>query len=1380
MAASITGTFTIIDRASGPMRKMETQAKKTMAAIHGVGEATDKAGGSKGGAAQMEKQERAMRNVERSAKSTSTSLKGLGRESRDVDGRIGGLTQKLIKLGGVFTGLRAIMRVGMFATLAVGVTSLVQAVGALGGGLFALTPAVVSATGAIAAMPGVLAAAVQGFAGFKLALGGVGDALGAAIEMQKTSGQQATAMADQHRQAAEAIRNANNGVMLAARGVRNAEEGLTLAHRNQFDAQRALTDARREAIRELQDMQLAGKNAALAEERAALSLRQAKLSLSQRALDPTATSLDMLDSDLAVREAQLNLRQTRRDQKRAGQDRARVKRRGGVEGMPQVVDAMRGVEDAQRGIRDASEAVTDALFQQESAARALAEAHRSAAQAAKTGSAQADALKQSMKDLSPEAQKFVTFFASLRPRLLDLRAAAGENFFGPLTQGMRNLLTLQPMLERTFKRTGGVLGRGVKDITARMTTPGRTNDLEKMGEANNQILGRMMRSLGNLAEGFTDLMMAARPFTNWLAKTVEGWTEMWSETMAADRANGDLAERLDRTRTVLERFGRIISNVWDVLKALGEAARPLGERLWDGAEKATEGWEKYLESAEGAKKARQWFNDLYAPLHQLGQITSGIAGAWARLTVAPEFVKTLRIIRNMGPDLEQLFGKLSGLGPSVARLFRQMIRFLNQLPISPLELFIKALTKMMKFFNWAIENIPFVKELVTGAMIAMFGGSMLKLIGVFGRRMGGLIGVWGKLTKGIYAAIAASAAWSWMARRFPGLGLPLPGGGKAPGPATPGGPVIRTPTGRPPTPTGGPGGAAGKGVLGRIAGRALPIIGGAWLLDELGVFDNKSPEETDKQLSARRQINRQQGVGTQDVNTEGAVMQAARKAVEAVGGSEKQIRRIHRMMRDGTVDTWEDIRDKVDKIAGNVRDRAAKRYDEMRDDVQRKSKQIITGTDSNFERVRSIIGKKTFEAKREAGTNFQALRDEAIKNLIGMGFSPTEAAATIAGKGPNSSAAAPSQLGPGANTRAYGGRLAGGGRLHGIGLHDNVALGGNTRGAPGELVVNRHTERKINQKLGGKTTLGAEVGREGTPHYAKKSWLTRHAKGGILEPPGDPGSEVVQAAYAGTVGKFLARFGMDLTQGYAPNGPSVSAGHNLLSAAPSLDVVPADGNWDGAFAQGLKWALSQGMQVGYDGQYGTQAWDDHGEGNHAHIDWSGGANMKIKGGVPPIAGGSVAQKMKALTAPTSRMSGVLGAMVTRVGANQAKAMTASINKGLGAATTGTAGGLYRGPLNRNFGRGDMTRIAPTDAAMLAEKAGLPGVTFAQIAKGESSFIPGAVGNDPGGPPSSSRSAVDAGGLWNSTLCTCMTQPPRRFRRRRRRGLGQREQFTREA
>jgi hypothetical protein len=233
--------------------------------------------------------------------------------------------------------------------------------------------------------------------------------------------------------------------------------------------------------------------------------------------------------------------------------------------------------------------------------------------------------------------------------------------------------------------------------------------------------------------------------------------------------------------------------------------------------------------------------------------------------------------------------------------------------------------------------------------------------------------------------------------------------------------------------------------------------------------------------------------------------------------------------------------------------------------------------------------------------------------------------------------------------------------------------------------------------------------------------IPRFATGGVAEPPGDPGSEVVQAAYAQEVGAFLRKFNMDLTQGYNPGGPSVSPGHLSLSAAPSLDVTPLDGNWDGLFAKGLQWALSQGMQVGYDGQYGTQSWSNHGEGNHAHIDWKSGGKL----------GGAIAKiKDMVLKGPAGPLRD-MGQRALDKSVDGANQMLSKMMPGPDAMGIGT----YKGPLDRVFPATSLAspgvQLSPAQVKSVMRPAGLPSV-FSGIAVDESGNHPGIIGYDPGG------------------------------------------------
>jgi hypothetical protein len=149
------------------------------------------------------------------------------------------------------------------------------------------------------------------------------------------------------------------------------------------------------------------------------------------------------------------------------------------------------------------------------------------------------------------------------------------------------------------------------------------------------------------------------------------------------------------------------------------------------------------------------------------------------------------------------------------------------------------------------------------------------------------------------------------------------------------------------------------------------------------------------------------------------------------------------------------------------------------------------------------------------------------------------------------------------------------------------------------------------------------------------------AQGGMVDPRWDPGSEVIASSIAQLVGAYAKRYDADITAGYDPGGGHVSPGHNVTGTA--TDVVPRDGNWDGAYAKGLAMLAKFGFEVGYDGSIpGTQDWPDHGRGNHAHIEWVGNgtaadARKRFRdflGGVgAAMAGGSAPAKSLPKTAP---------------------------------------------------------------------------------------------------------------------------------------------------
>ncbi len=212
---------------------------------------------------------------------------------------------------------------------------------------------------------------------------------------------------------------------------------------------------------------------------------------------------------------------------------------------------------------------------------------------------------------------------------------------------------------------------------------------------------------------------------------------------------------------------------------------------------------------------------------------------------------------------------------------------------------------------------------------------------------------------------------------------------------------------------------------------------------------------------------------------------------------------------------------------------------------------------------------------------------------------------------------------------------------------------------------------------------------------------------------------------------------------WAPEGTHSSGSDHYWGGG--ADIYPAAGNWD-LVDQLAAWAEPGGVPrwpfrwVGYDGDA------NHGRGNHLHLSWLFGAAMgnavaRAMGSSGAFGGGVAAQAVEQIKKIKIKgPKGILKDMLQGQADKLRKAANKKIMKEAGG--SGGAGTAYSGPLDRSFPEGSSTQIAPWQAAQLAEAVGLPGITFAQIAKGESDFAPGAVGYDPGG--------TQGLGLWQIT------------------------------
>lgn len=377
---------------------------------------------------------------------------------------------------------------------------------------------------------------------------------------------------------------------------------------------------------------------------------------------------------------------------------------------------------------------------------------------------------------------------------------------------------------------------------------------------------------------------------------------------------------------------------------------------------------------------------------------------------------------------------------------------------------------------------------------------------------------------------------------------------------------------------------------------------------------------------------------------------------------------------------------------------------------------IYDGSRKTWSSIASAIGTASEQALEEVTKNFTALQRKALGSLRAMGFSAHDARQLVG----DESAQGRRNLrvaGQLATSRNRGERQAGlnvpqavrqkvgphgqarGGRLWGSGLGDNVRMSDGSRGAPGELVVNRHTEADHDRdaRRKGLPTLAQRVAGETRSHSAPPS---KHGKYDRWH--GHPGD--VTERLAGALGRRInyhlhggglggaPTAGGGWTRGLQPGIIKVAS--DVLShfpglAQPSIGQTTGGGHAPGSYHyrgqavdlsgsgmnQAAAWvrrrygrslaegihnpnlSISKGRPVS-PGFWGSE-WGQHLDHIHLAVAGAGGAR-----GLPGGDGGMGTFQAISLRAPRSRLRGAPGALSDRASQMYARGLERKVNRKL--------------------------------------------------------------------------------------------------------------------
>lgn len=524
------------------------------------------------------------------------------------------------------------------ATAVGGISSMVSGLVALGSQIAAALPALI-------VLPSVFSAIGQAAITAKMAFGGIGAAMKALTKKSGGGGGNSKQVAQAEKRLAQVLES--------------NREALARANDRLTEAEERLTKARIEASESLQQLNFDAEDAAISEKKAAIELEKARETLA-RVQDLPPNSRARREAELAYQEADLNLRRAK-DTNADLTVETEKRNKLGVEGSEEVVDATKAVQEA---VDARAKAELEAL-------RSLIDAQE-ALNDAKKGSGGGGADDEALSKLSAEARAFAEYLVSIKPKLQELKHAAGRELFGPMTFALDNIVkNLFPALIPILEKTGAALGKSAMDFSNIITAEDNLKNLNEVASTNTDTVGKLGTIFGNLYDVFLTVLSAADPlirrFTDWIVTLTTGW----KEANELDKKSGSLADTFKQAGDIAAQLGRALgkNGLFGAIMNIGRAASGPGsggEMLLDTFEKSMKKFDEFTAKMLGDGSLEKFFLDASANFAKISTLAVDLVKEFLKLGDDAAIGQSADILRNFVPVIGEIFAILQSAGPYLA------------------------------------------------------------------------------------------------------------------------------------------------------------------------------------------------------------------------------------------------------------------------------------------------------------------------------------------------------------------------------------------------------------------------------------------------------------------------------------------------------------------------------------------------------------------------------------------------------------------------------------------------------------------------------------------------------------------------------------------
>lgn len=534
---------------------------------------------------------------------------------------------------------------GALGTLIGGLSAVVGGLGAFGGSLL-------GAAGSSAVLGNALFAMIGGLVTAKLALGGVGKALGA---LKSGSG---GVVKD-----TSAIDAAERALALT---IESNREKLVKANNEVRDAQLALNQAIREGQEELQQLGFDAEQAALDEQGAAIALEKARETLA-RVQDLPPNSRARREAELAYQEADLNLRRAKDTSADLNAEQDRLAKTG-VAGTAAVVKATNDLAEAEA---EKARVVRDAIRDQIRAEEDLAKAKAAAAAAGAGGADPFEGLNQFQID-------FVKFLQQIGPRFAAIKVAASAAFLPPLQDAITIIADgLIPTLEKGVTALGTGLGSAAVSVATALSEAKNASNLLTIFESSGRILATAGRAVGSLFGALFSILSVTAPIAERFFSFLEKKFATFDAYLKSTKGNKAMTDFFAKSSDAAAQFGGIFGNIFSgigniITANLGPGTG--GQYLLDWLTDATKKFEDLGSTAEGKANLKEYFRGAAQNTQAVMSAIGALLSEFIKLGDMPEIKKTWDTLALGAPAMGYIMQEAVKVGPVFADLVVQITR----------------------------------------------------------------------------------------------------------------------------------------------------------------------------------------------------------------------------------------------------------------------------------------------------------------------------------------------------------------------------------------------------------------------------------------------------------------------------------------------------------------------------------------------------------------------------------------------------------------------------------------------------------------------------------------------------------------------------------